>query len=337
MEAAKGMLPSSPPMATMNTAFLALPRRLRFRQTKPENTEADLAVIDNVHLASICPTAFCSRSLMAQGKTRAKTTTQSWFQPVASSQRNRRSQRAPGPCWIHDASTANDRGMLPRTRFQGRSGPAQTRGKWGMPLRHRHGATVVMSMKIGFMGGSFDPVHFGHLLAAQDVLEQLGLDRLILVPAAQAPLKSNEAQATKEDRLAMLRLAIEGDSRLEVSDYELTKGGVSYTIDTVRHFKALYPQDRLFWVVGADQRALLPKWKDIGELAKLIEFMVIERPGYPVGASVEVPGMNLERCKGHLIEISSSELRQRVRMGLPLRYYCPQKVIAYIEEKMLYR
>ena len=89
-------------------------------------------------------------------------------------------------------------------------------------------------MKIGFLGGSFDPVHFGHLIAAQDVLEQFHLDRLILVPAAQAPLKPNDVQSGVEDRLAMLRAATEWDKRLEISDYELRKGGISYTIDSVR-------------------------------------------------------------------------------------------------------
>ena len=128
-------------------------------------------------------------------------------------------------------------------------------------------------MKIGFLGGSFDPVHFGHLIAAQDVLEQYQLDRLILVPAAQAPLKPNDVQSTAADRLAMLRAATAWDYRLEISDYELNKGGISYTIDSVRHFRALFAGHQLYWIIGGDQLPLLHKWKDIGELAKLVEFM----------------------------------------------------------------
>lgn len=192
-------------------------------------------------------------------------------------------------------------------------------------------------MKIGFLGGSFDPVHFGHLIAAQDVLEQFHLDRLILVPAAQAPLKPQDVQSSPDDRLAMLRAAIEWDKRLEISDYELRKGGISYTIDSVRHFRALFPGDELFWIIGGDQLPLLHKWKEIGELARLIEFIFLERPKHPTRPHPEIPGLILHRCDGHLIEISSSELRQRVQRRLSLHYFCPQKVIAYIEQKQLYR
>lgn len=180
-------------------------------------------------------------------------------------------------------------------------------------------------------------MHFGHLIAAQDVLEQFHLDRLLLVPAAQAPLKPNDIQSTTEDRLSMLRSAIEWDRRLEISDYELQKGGISYTIDSVRHFRAQFSRDELFWIVGGDQLPLLHKWKEIGELAQLIEFIFLERPKHPTKPHQEIPGLRLHRCDGHLIEISSSELRQRVQQGRSLNYFCPQKVIAYIEGRKLYR
>lgn len=192
-------------------------------------------------------------------------------------------------------------------------------------------------MKIGFLGGSFDPVHFGHLLAAQDVYEQYKLDRLFLVPAAQAPLKPQEVQSSLADRLAMLHAAIEWDQRFEVSDVELRRGGVSYTIDSVRHFQMEFPGDELFWIIGGDQLPQMNQWKDIGELARMVEFIFLERPGHPAKHTPEVPGLRLHRCDGHLIEISSSELRQRVRRGLSLHYFCPQKVIAYVEAHKLYR
>jgi nicotinate-nucleotide adenylyltransferase len=192
-------------------------------------------------------------------------------------------------------------------------------------------------MKIGFLGGSFDPVHFGHLIAAQDVLEQFHLDRLLLVPAAQAPLKPNDVQSSVEDRLAMLRSATEWDRRLEISDYELKKGGISYTIDSARHFRTQFPRDELYWIMGGDQLPQLHQWKDIGELVRLVEFIFLERPKHPVKPHVEISGLRLHRCDGHLIEISSSELRQRVKAGLSLHYFCPQKVIAYIESRQLYR
>ncbi len=192
-------------------------------------------------------------------------------------------------------------------------------------------------LKIGFLGGSFDPVHFGHLLAAQDVYEQYRLDRLFFVPAAQAPLKPQTMQAGPEERCAMLRAAIEWDRRFEISDRELRRGGVSYTVDSVREFRAEYPNDELFWIIGGDQLPQLHLWRGIAELATMVEFIFLERPGHPAKPAPEVPGLRLRRCDGHLIEISSSELRQRVRRGWSLHYFCPQKVIAHIEARHLYR
>jgi nicotinate-nucleotide adenylyltransferase len=192
-------------------------------------------------------------------------------------------------------------------------------------------------VKIGFLGGSFDPVHFGHLMAAQDVYEQRQLDRLVLVPAAQAPLKPNDVQSGVGDRLAMLRAAVEWDRRFEISDFELRRGGVSYTIDSARHFRALYPKDELYWIVGGDQLPKLHLWKDIGELVKLVEFIFLERPGYPVREHPDIPGLKLHRCDGHLLAINSTELRERTRRGLSLDYFVPHKAIVYIREKHLYR
>lgn len=192
-------------------------------------------------------------------------------------------------------------------------------------------------MKIGFLGGSFDPVHFGHLLAAQDAYEQHRLDRLILVPAAQAPLKPNDVQSAGADRLAMLQAAVEWDRRFEISDYELRKGGISYTIDSVRHFRERFPRDRLYWIIGGDQLPQLHRWKEVEELARMVEFIFLERPGYPVKASPEIPGLRLHRCDGHLLAVSSTELRERTRRGLSLDYFVPHKAIVHIRERGLYR
>lgn len=192
-------------------------------------------------------------------------------------------------------------------------------------------------MKIGFLGGSFDPVHFGHLLAAQDAFEQYKLDRLVLVPAAKAPLKPDYNPSSPEHRLAMLRAAVESDRRFEISDHELKKGGISYTIDSVRHFRSLHPKDDLFWIVGGDQIPQLHLWKDAAELAKLIEFIFLERPGHPVRAEPAVPGLRLHRCEGHRVAVSSTELRQRTRLGLSLDYFVPHKTIVYIRDHGLYR
>jgi nicotinate-nucleotide adenylyltransferase len=192
-------------------------------------------------------------------------------------------------------------------------------------------------VKIGFLGGSFDPVHFGHLLAAQDAFEQHHLDRLILVPAAQAPLKPNDVQSSAADRLAMLRLATEWDKRFEVSDLELSRGGVSYTVDSARHFRSLYPHDQLYWIIGGDQLPKLHLWKEVVALAQLVEFIFLERPGFPSKAQPDIPGLRLHRCDGHLLAISSTELRERTRRGLSLDYFVPHKAIVHIKEHSLYR
>jgi nicotinate-nucleotide adenylyltransferase len=206
-----------------------------------------------------------------------------------------------------------------------------------LPGRQPGSRVSLLHVKIGFLGGSFDPVHFGHLMAAQDAFEQHKLDRLVIVPAAQAPLKPSETQSSAEDRLAMVKAATEWDTRFEVSDFELRKGGVSFTIDSARHFKSLYPNDQLFWVIGGDQLPQLHLWKDIGELAKLVEFIFLERPGYPVRATSDIPGLRLHRCDGHLLAISSTELRERTRRSLSLDYFIPHKAIVYIRSKGLYR
>lgn len=179
-------------------------------------------------------------------------------------------------------------------------------------------------------------MHFGHLMAAQDAYEQQKLDRLVLVPAAQAPIKPNDVQSSADDRLAMLRAAVEWDRRFEVSDFELRRGGVSYTIDSARHFRALYPQDDLYWIIGGDQLPQLHLWKDIAELARIVEFVFLERPGFPVKAQPNIPGLRLHRCDGHLLAISSTELRERVKRDLSLDYFVPHKAIVYIREKGLY-
>jgi nicotinate-nucleotide adenylyltransferase len=132
-------------------------------------------------------------------------------------------------------------------------------------------------------------------------------------------------------------MAVGWDKRFEISDVELQRGGVSYTIDSARHFCALFPDDQLYWIIGGDQLPKMNLWKDATELARLIEFIFLERPGHPARQTPDIPGLRLHRCDGHLIEISSSELRHRVRRGLSLNYFCPQKVISHIEARNLYR
>lgn len=196
-------------------------------------------------------------------------------------------------------------------------------------------------MKIGFMGGSFDPVHFGHLIAAQDALERGGLDRLVFMPAAQAALKPGAVQATAEARLGMLRAAVDevagADGRFAVSDFEVRKGGMSYTIETVRAMRAEFPSDELAWVIGADQVERLHEWREIMALVELVEFVALARPGWAKVERTDIPGLRLRWCEGHLLEISSTEVRERVRAGLSVDWMIPHKTVEYIRENGLYR
>ena len=192
-------------------------------------------------------------------------------------------------------------------------------------------------MNIGFLGGRFDPVHFGHLGAAQDACARYQLDRLIFVPTAQAPHQSQRIHAAAGDRLAMLRLATASQPQFEISEFELGQRDVSYTCDTVRHFRRLHTQDRLFWIIGGDQLARLHEWKGIDELAGLIEFIVLARPGHPRQPAVDIPGLRLHGCAGRLAETSSTGLRDRVKRGLPLDNLVPDAVADYIARRGLYQ
>ena len=192
-------------------------------------------------------------------------------------------------------------------------------------------------MNIGFLGGRFDPVHFGHLGAAQDACAQYQLDRLVFVPTAQVPHQSQRIYAAAEDRLAMLRLATAAQPQFEISEFELGQHGVSYTHDSVRHFRQLHPQGRLFWIIGGDQLVRLHEWKGIHELARLIEFIVLARPGQPRQPAVAIPGLRLHDCAGRLAETSSTGLRDHVKRGLPLDHLVPAAVADYIARRGLYR
>ncbi len=192
-------------------------------------------------------------------------------------------------------------------------------------------------MKIGFLGGSFDPLHLGHLVIAQDALEGVGLDRVDFIPAAVSPLKGRELAATAAQRLEMVRLAVGDDPRFGVLDLELRRGGTSYTVDTVRALRGLLPGAELYWVIGTDQVVRLAEWKEIGELVRLVEFVHLARPGVGEAAAPAIPGLKLHRVAGHEVAISSSELRERANRGLPLWPFVPLKVADFIESQSLYR
>src|SRR6185503_9571282 len=135
--------------------------------------------------------------------------------------------------------------------------------------------------RIGLYGGSFDPVHCGHLLVAQAACEELDLERLFLVPVSQSPFKPDATPAPAAQRVRLLRLALAGETRIELDLQELERGGTSYTIDTLRVYAERFPGARVFYLIGADHVASLPKWREARELAQRAEFVVIPRPGAP--------------------------------------------------------
>lgn len=198
----------------------------------------------------------------------------------------------------------------------------------------------------GIFGGSFNPIHLGHLVAAQDALEGAALDQVVFVPAARPPHKPAAPLAPAGDRLAMIRLAIAGDDRFDVSDVELQRGGISFTIDTVQAFRRQYPGVEWSLIIGADTLFDLRNWREIGAILELVRIVVVARPGFAVDTitveSVGLPDPWPGRLAGsvitgHSIGISSSEIRRRIAEGRSIRYLVPDAVERYIRERSLYQ
>jgi nicotinate-nucleotide adenylyltransferase len=189
-------------------------------------------------------------------------------------------------------------------------------------------------MKIGLFGGSFDPVHLGHLLVAQAALEELGLDRLFFIPSAQSPFKLQNHPAPAPARLQWLRLALAGKTNCEVDEQEIRRGGVSYTIETVRGYAKRFPLAQLFYLIGADNAAKLNEWREARELATLAEFVAIPRPG---GAAADFPSPFRGRMlRGFPLGVSSSEIRARVKAGMAIDQLVPPSVAEAVRDARLY-
>jgi|SRR5438477_5531287 len=189
-------------------------------------------------------------------------------------------------------------------------------------------------MRLGLFGGSFDPIHLGHLLVAQSAREELRLGRLFFIPAAQSPFKPDSAPAPAPQRLRLLRLALAGQTDCEIDDQEINRGGVSYTIDTVRDYAGRFPGAQLFYLIGADHVAELPKWRDADELARRVEFVVISRPGE--GAAPLPASFRGRALAGFPLGVSSSHIRERVRAGLPIDLLAGPAVAEAIRNNRLY-
>jgi nicotinate-nucleotide adenylyltransferase len=184
-------------------------------------------------------------------------------------------------------------------------------------------------LKIGIYGGTFDPIHHGHLILGRQACEELGLDQLIFVPARVSPFKS-PAFASGEQRLSMLRAAIEGQDGFAADDCELRRSPPSYSIDTVLQIRERDPNAELFWLIGADNVSGLPKWHRIDELKKLVQFVVLDR-GYREKSSHKYPVVQRN------IDISATDIRKRVASGRSIRYLVPKAVEDIIRREKLYR
>lgn len=188
--------------------------------------------------------------------------------------------------------------------------------------------------RIGIFGGSFDPVHCGHLLVAQAAMEELSLTRLFFIPAAQSPFKPQSAPAPAHERLRLLRLALAGQTRYAIDEQEIQRGGTSFTIDTVRDYVARFPRSKLFYLIGADHVPTLPAWREADRLAELVEFVVIPRPGQlPAKFPSPFRGRELE---GFPLGVSSSAIRRRVKAGQSIQSLVPDAVAEAIRNSKLY-
>ena len=188
--------------------------------------------------------------------------------------------------------------------------------------------------RIGLFGGSFDPVHCGHVLVAMAALEELALDRIFFIPAAQSPFKPESKPAPAEVRVRLLRLALAGQPHYEVDDQEIKRGGISYTIDTVRSYQTRFPQVELYCLIGADHIPQLNKWRSADDLAKAVQFVAIPRPGQSAPAAPA--GFRVRTLQGFPFGLSSSQIRERVRAGKPIDGLVPAAVAEAIRNSRLY-
>lgn len=204
-----------------------------------------------------------------------------------------------------------------------------------------------MTPGVALFGGSFNPIHMGHLIAARAVAEHLRLSRVVLIPSANPPHKlGHEDLVDAAHRLQMTSLAVEGDRMFEVSDVEIRRTGPSYTILTVEHYRSMLPPEtRLYWIIGGDSLPELASWYRVRELVELCHIVTAVRPGYdcpdlePLAAVLTQE--QVERLKQGVlptprIDLSATEIRRRVRDNLPIRYMVAEPVEAYIREHRLY-
>jgi nicotinate-nucleotide adenylyltransferase len=195
-------------------------------------------------------------------------------------------------------------------------------------------------MKIGILGGTFNPIHLGHLILAEESREKLNLQRLIFVPTFLPPHKDNSDIARPSERYRMIKLAIKKNKYFSVSDIEIKRNGLSYTIETIKEFNNRYPHEEIYFIGGGDLASYLDTWKDLNELLKIARFVVATRPGYPLE---KISTYSVLRSAAILtltikaVDISGYEIRRRVKEGRSFRYLVPEQVYRYILKKGLYK
>ncbi|MFP4357534.1 MAG: nicotinate-nucleotide adenylyltransferase [Puniceicoccaceae bacterium] len=189
--------------------------------------------------------------------------------------------------------------------------------------------------RIGLFGGTFDPIHIGHLAIAEDALREARLDRVIFVPAWAAPLRPEETGAEPEARLAMVRAAVAGHPAFATDDFEIRLARRVFTIETVRHFGTAHPGAGLFFLIGQDQFQQLDQWRDIGALRKRVTFLcALREGGEPRASAADAETIFLPPRR---IDVSATEIRDRAARGEPVRSLVPQAVAEFIEREGLYR
>jgi nicotinate-nucleotide adenylyltransferase len=189
-------------------------------------------------------------------------------------------------------------------------------------------------LRIGILGGTFDPPHVGHLVMASEACEALGLQRVLWIPSAEHPFKRGQVRTPAETRLALVRAAIQGDPRFEACDLELRRQGPSYTVDTLRELTGLHPGAELYLLVGADVVREMPDWREPHEVVRLARLAAVTREGSGLPEGLPLPATPVPVTR---MDVSATEIRRRVAAGQTIRYLVPEPVRALIESAGLYR
>ncbi|AXF54658.1 nicotinate-nucleotide adenylyltransferase [Salicibibacter kimchii] len=190
-----------------------------------------------------------------------------------------------------------------------------------------------MGRKIGILGGTFDPPHLAHLMIAQEAMDACTLNEVWFIPTSIPPHKQNEDMASVNDRVEMTRLAISNRSSFRLCTIELDRKGPSYTLDTINILKRAYANDEFYFIIGSDMAVSLHTWNGIEELKKLVTFIVTTRPDYGVDSPFEEAFIKVHVPE---MELSSSDIRERVKNNESIRYLVPEVVRTYVEENRLY-